>query len=301
MKIYNEEQIESLGIENKQIMHWVKEVFLCKQQSFLPHKISQTFNNGNNFYNTMPAIMPTIDSAGVKIVSRYAERTPSIKGDLLLYRYSDGEALALMDATWITKKRTGAVAALAVETFAKPDFENIAILGLGQAGRSFLEMFITNESNKNKTFKLMAYKNHAEETSAFLQKYGIKNIEICHNYKELIENSDVIVSALTVANNQIGEDEWFKEGVLVVPIHTRGFQNCDLFFDKVFADDKAHVEGFKYFNKFKSFSEIDKVLLGEIKGRETSAERILSYNIGIALHDIYLATKIYNMSSGLQK
>ncbi len=299
MKIYSEEQIESLGIENKQIMHWVKEAFLCKQQSFLPHKISQTFNNGNNFYNTMPAIMPTIDSAGVKIVSRYPERTPSIKGDLLLYRYSDGEALALMDATWITKKRTGAVAALAVETFAKPDFESIAILGLGQAGQSFLEMFITNESNKNKAFKLMAYKNHAERTSAFLQKYGIKNIEICHNYKELIENSDVIVSALTVANNQIGEDEWFKEGVLVVPIHTRGFQNCDLFFDKVFADDKAHVEGFKYFNKFKSFNEIDKVLLGEIKGREATVERILSYNIGIALHDIYLAKKIYNIHNEL--
>ncbi|HZH87973.1 MAG TPA: hypothetical protein VFD78_02235 [Chitinophagaceae bacterium] len=296
MKIYSEEQIESLGIENKQIMHWVKEAFLCKQQSFLPHKISQTFNNGNNFYNTMPAIMPTIDSAGVKIVSRYPERTPSIKGDLLLYRYSDGQALALMDATWITKKRTGAVAALAVETFAQPDFESIAVLGLGQAGRSFLEMFITNENNKNKTFKLMSYKNHAEEASIFLRRHGVKNIKICYNYKELIQDSDVIVSALTVANNQIGEDEWFKKGVLVVPIHTRGFQNCDLFFNKIFADDEAHVEDFKYFSQFKTFGEIDKVLLGEMKGRESDDERILSYNIGIALHDIYLAKKIYNLS-----
>lgn len=296
MKVYSEEYIESLNIENKQIIYWVKEAFLCKQQSFLPHKISQTFNDGNNFYNTMPAIMPTIDSAGVKVVSRYLERTPSIKGDLLLYRYSDGQALALMDATWITKKRTGAVAALAVETFAKPNFESIAVLGLGQAGRSFLEMFITNENNKNKLFKLMSYKNHAEETSIFLQEHNVRNIKICYNYKELIQDSDVIVSALTVANNQIGEDEWFKQGVLVVPIHTRGFQNCDIFFNKIFADDEGHVEGFKYFSRFKSFGEIDKVLLGEIKGRESNDERILSYNIGIALHDIYLARKIYNLS-----
>ena len=28
----------------------------------------------------------------------------------------------------------------------------------------------------------------------------------------------------------------------VIPVHTRGFQNCDLFFDKVFADDTDHVK-----------------------------------------------------------
>ena len=96
--------------------------------------------------------------------------------------------------------------------------------------------------------------------------------------------------------NQLGKDEWFKEGVLVVPIHTRGFQNCDLFFDKVFADDTSHVDGFKYFKQFKKFSEFDKVLHKEVVGRENDKERILSYNIGIALHDIYIAKKIFNLS-----
>ena len=32
----------------------------------------------------------------------------------------------------------------------------------------------------------------------------------------------------------------------------------------------------------------------EIKGREDNQERILSYNIGIALHDLYFAKMIYN-------
>ena len=35
----------------------------------------------------------------------------------------------------------------------------------------------------------------------------------------------------------------------MVPVHTRGFSNCDLFFDKVFADDYGHVKHFKYFDK----------------------------------------------------
>src|SRR5690606_36568570 len=116
---------------------------------------------------------------GVKIVSRYPDRSPSIMGVLLLCKYSTGEPLALMDATWITAKRTGAVAALAVKTFSKRNFESIAVIGLGQTGRSFLEMFLVDPENKNKKFKLKEYKNHAELTRDWVIEKGVKNIEIC--------------------------------------------------------------------------------------------------------------------------
>jgi ornithine cyclodeaminase/alanine dehydrogenase-like protein (mu-crystallin family) len=66
-------------------------------------------------------------------------------------------------------------------------------------------------------------------------------------------------------------------------------------FDKVYADDTAHVCGFKYFDKFKQFGEIQDVIDGKIKGRESDKERILSYNIGLGLHDIVYATKIYDV------
>jgi ornithine cyclodeaminase len=80
-----------------------------------------------------------------------------------------------------------------------------------------------------------------------------------------------------------------------VPIHTRGFQNCDTTFDKVFADDTGHVQGFKYFNQFKHFAEISDVLKGENIGRSSDDERILSYNIGLGLHDVYFASKIIEL------
>jgi ornithine cyclodeaminase/alanine dehydrogenase-like protein (mu-crystallin family) len=291
----SKQEIINLNIKNSDIKKWVKEAFLSKKYSNLPHKISQTFNDGKNFYNTMPAIMPTIDSAGVKIVSRYSERKPTIKGDILLYSLGGGELLSVMDATWITSKRTGAVASLAVETFAKKDYKSIAIIGLGETGKSFLDMFIAKEENKNKHIKLMEYKDRANAVNKYLNSKGIHNISICSTYEELIKDSDVIVSAVTVAESEFGKDEWFKKGCLVVPIHTRGFQNCDLFFDKVFADDTSHVEGFKHFNRFNKFNEIDRVLHKDIIGRENDDERILSYNIGIALHDIYIARKIYNL------
>ena len=297
MILLDNEKIQQLNVDNKDILQWVKEAFLSKEESLLPHKISITFDEGKKFYNTMPTIMPSIESAGVKIVSRYPSRHPSIQGHILLYDLKDGTPLSMMDATWITAKRTGAVAYLALKTFTKKNYNSIAIMGFGQTGQAFLEMFTTEEKNKSKQIKLLKYRDHANKIAEQLKNSGFYNVEICDTYQELIEDSDVVVSAVTYADKEFGKDEWFKEGVLVIPIHTRWFQNCDLFFDKIFADDVEHVKDFKYFNKFKSFGEIDQVLKKKIIGRSSPKERILSYNIGIALHDIYIARKIYDIAN----
>ena len=111
----------------------------------------------------------------------------------------------------------------------------------------------------------------------------------------LVKGADVVISGVTVAKEDYCNDEDFDEGVLVVPIHTLGFTNCDLFFDKVYADDYGHVCHFKNFDKFKKFAEMHDVLSGEKPGREDDKERILAYNIGISLHDINYAAHIYEM------
>jgi len=294
MKIVEQALINSLNIKDSEIFEWVKRAFLSKTNSILPHKISITFDDRTKFYNTMPTVMPEISSAGVKIVSRYPERHPSIQGHILLYELQNGLPLAMLDATWITAKRTGAVAYLAMKTFVKNDYETIAVMGLGQTGQAFLDMLMIDNDNFFKHIKLLEHKGQAKKQKEYLLQQGFKNITICSTYEEIIKDSDVVVSAITFTDKVIGKDEWFKEGVLVIPIHTRGFQNCDLFFDRVFADDTEHVEDFKYFDKFKYFSEFDKVLKGEDIGRSNDKERILSYNIGIALHDIYIARMVYN-------
>ena len=90
----------------------------------------------------------------------------------------------------------------------------------------------------------------------------------------------------------------------MIPVHVRGFQNCDLFFDKVFGDDTSQIQKFKYFNQFHEYDEIHHVLQGKNPGRTSDDERILSYNYGIALHDIVFASKIYekalSSSSGFE-
>lgn len=294
MKIITRKDIEEQELLTPaHCLAWVREAFAQKKSARLPHKISITYGEGN-FMNTMPCMVPDMGVYGVKVVSRYPGRVPAIAGDILLYK-NDGELLALMDGSAITSWRTGAVAALAVEIFAKSDFREIGVMGLGETAKCTLMCLSEIFAERPLTLHLLRYKDQAEKVKAYLSAVpSAWNIDIVETAEALVRRSDVVISCITYARELIAPDDAFRPGCLVVPVHTRGFQNCDLFFDKVYGDDTSHIEGFKYFRYFKRFAEMPSVLDGTAEGRSNDEERILSYNIGIALHDIVCAKHIYD-------
>jgi len=294
MKVIDFDLIKGLNISPETCVEWVENAFRIKYESKLPSKISMKIDS-KIFFNTMPVYIPEQDRFGVKIVSRYPERKPSLEADILLYDTSSGDALALMDASWITAMRTGAVAALTVHELKSSNAIEYAFLGLGNTARATLLCLLPLLNGQQIHIRLLAYKGQEILFKERFSEYDNLTFSFYDSAEELVKGADVVVSCVTVATELIASDDAYKEGVLVVPVHTRGFQNCDLFFDKVFADDTGHVKDFQYFSHFKRFNEFSRVLLGDDPGRETDQERILVYNIGIALHDIYYAGKIYSM------
>lgn len=206
-----------------------------------------------------------------------------------------GEFLALMDGTWITAMRTGAVAAHSVLLFAKNNFSVIGMMGLGNTARAALLVLTEKIKDREITVKLLKYKGQEESFAERFSEYKDLKFVYVDTAEEMVRGSDVVISGATYLPEDVCPDECFAEGVLVVPIHTLGFTNCDLFFDKVFADDLGHVCHFKNFNKFKQFAEVCDVVNGIKPGRENGAERILTYNIGVSIHDIHFAASIYEM------
>ncbi|MDD6652018.1 MAG: hypothetical protein PUE49_07470 [Eggerthellales bacterium] len=297
MKFITHQDIVDLNIAPNQWYDWAEYVLQHKYEFVMPSKISLHFND-SSYYNTMPSIIPGADAMGTKMVNRYMGRTPSLESHLLLYRYSDGEFLSLMDANMITAMRTGASAVHAMQTFANPDFHEVGMMGFGNIGISVLEVFCDHFKDKDLKVKLLRYKDHAEKMVQRFGHYDNIDFQIVDTYEEIIRDSDVVVSSITFTDQLLGQDEWFKPGVLVLPVHLRGFQNCDLFFDKVYGDHEGQVSGFKYFDKFKSFAEVSEVLNGTKPGRESADERIIVYNVGMSIHDVYAARQIYDLSEG---
>lgn len=298
MKIIDTHEIESLNITPSMCVKWAEEGLKIKYKSIMPPKAAIHMPGSLDFFMTMPCLLPPeYGRFGCKNASRFSCSHPSVKSYMMLCDSHNGDFLSLINCDWITSWRTGATAALAIMTFRKSDARIYSFMGLGCAGKAALECFLDVTRNEDKTVRLLRYKNHAEDTiNEVSGRYDNVRFEICDTITELIDGADVVVSAITQAPGLLVEDvTLFKPGILLVPIHTRGFQNCDRIFDKIFGDDTGQISGFQYFNEFKSFEEFSKVVLGEVKGRENNEERIIAYNIGLGLHDVYFAYKIESL------
>lgn len=275
----------------------VKDSFIRQSEFLLPPKISIKYGE-SDFFNTMPCVMLNDGVAGVKVVSRHLGRTPTLTAKILLFDSSTGDALALLDGDYITVLRTGAVAALATETFAVKGYSRVGIWGLGNTAYAAFDVLVHNRKNSAKVLDvfLLRYKNQAEKFIECFSHIDDVNFHICETYEEIAKNSQVLISCVSDMNKLFCNAEIYPAGILIVPVQSKGFQNCDLVFDKIFSDYTEQIKGFKYFSQFSKLNycgELTDVLNGKIEGRTSNAERILSYNIGIAIHDLRFANEIY--------
>ncbi|MBR1389669.1 MAG: ornithine cyclodeaminase [Prevotella sp.] len=296
VSVISQASIDALNITLSDCVKWVEEGFLLKDEVQMPAKLS-VHPQGEDFITSMPCLLPERDGKkyfGVKIVSRIDGQQPTLQSNIYLYDALTGQLLALVDGDWITAMRTGAVAALAARTLQRKGVDTYSLIGLGNIARAVGLCLIDDNRERRITIRLMRYKDQAEQFIERFKDYPNVMFEIVNDKDEFVADADVLISCVTVATQLLfPNDQLFREGITVIPVHMRGFQNCDLFFDKVFGDDTAQIQGFRYFNQFRQYDELHHVLQGVNPGRTDDRERILSYNYGIALHDIVFASRIY--------
>lgn len=292
MKIITHEDILKLNIDYKELYSWIKDSFKKKDEAILPNKISIT-GDGGVFFNTMPSMIATDDVFGVKVVTRKYDRSPTIDSQIYLYDKNSYSIKAVLDGNYITTMRTACASVLAIDKLAKTDFNTISFMGLGLVSVSTLKMISEMFCDRKLNIKLLKYKNQHNEFIDKFKNYENLSFEVSENIEDLIKNSDVVISAITYADKNVSEYEWYKEGVLVLPVHVKGFSNIDKLFDKVFMDDFNNtkiIEGFEQIaNKF----ELTDMLNCKCEGRNSNLEKIISYNIGLSIHDIIFANNIY--------
>lgn len=87
---------------------------------------------GHATLNVMWAMIPALDVMGIK--SYPVVRTDVTQGSaltLVLYRWSTGQLLAVMDAESLSQRRTAAASAVATTLLARPDSAVLSIVGCG--------------------------------------------------------------------------------------------------------------------------------------------------------------------------
>lgn len=203
-----------------------------------------------------------------------------------------------MDGTYITAIRTAAVSGVAVKYLAPKQSEVLAIVGTGVQGK-YNALCITNALPSIK--KIRIYDKFEPSVKSFIAEVGPVlgekvTIEVTGSAEEAFSGADVVVAATAKLLEPVFFDKWVKPGALVLPIHTGGW-NPEILtaMDKVIVDDWNQFCSFTkaiYHPIPSPFAELGEVVAGKKPGRENDQERIIDFNVGLAIHDIVVATRV---------
>src|SRR5687768_6829949 len=132
------------------------------------------------------------------------------QGSVTLFSRETGELLALMNASAITAIRTAAVSAVATRLLARPEAQQLGIIGAGVQARTHLTALACVRSIKNAR---IAARNldHAQRLVSEMQQNFSFALEAVETNEQAVREADLIVTA-TSSLEPVIKKEWISPG-----------------------------------------------------------------------------------------
>lgn len=303
------QDILDIGLTDEEITAMTKEgmVAYSTNNAEMPAKIG-IHPLKDTLMHAMPANMMTLSSAGIKWGCCFPDNMPRFGYNqttctLILNDYQSGACIAFMDADYITRVRTAAVALLSCQKFAKQDFKTMGMIGCGIQGKQQVAMISRAYPQIEKIYIFDRFDSAMdaliEECSQYTDAEFIKS-----DWEGIARNCEVIFSAAyipAVPNPQI-KDEWlFKKGQTIIAsdCHTHYEDVSIKSADKYYCDSIEEHELFVTYGLYpQGLPEIDgetgEALAGVKPGRENDDEFIYINNVGMAVEDIVCARAFFD-------
>ncbi|MCJ8011838.1 ornithine cyclodeaminase family protein [Paenibacillus sp. KQZ6P-2] len=268
----------------------------------------------------MPAYVEELDATGIKIVSVFPKNIeigkPSVPAQMILMDGKTGEVCAIMDGTYLTQLRTGAVQGAATDILAREDAKIAVLFGTGgQAGTQLEAMLNVRDLEEVRVFDINfeRAKQFAAEMQQEFAHFNTRIIAV-EDGNEAVKDADIITT-VTTSRRPVFDGTLVKKGVHVngVGAYTPEMQELPETIvqqaDKVIFDTKEGVlaeagdfiipmqKGIVSEEDFEG--DLGQVILGEVKGRETEQEITLFKSVGTAVLDVVTAHQIYKKALAL--
>jgi ornithine cyclodeaminase/alanine dehydrogenase-like protein (mu-crystallin family) len=256
-------------------------------------RISQAFLNGSGYM-------------GFKAMNRAAGT--GMRYMAALYRIDSGELVALMDANWLTTRRTAATNALGTHLLAPPDEYSLGVIGAGVQARAFLEAYATLRPVE----RVVVYSPRQESREAFAaeiaDKFSIR-ADATSSAEGAARESPVTVLAMRAPREPVFEADWLSSGGHVTGLSSvraearevddAVWERCDL----VVVDDRGTVlqsgDGRSVTAAGRvdtsSLPELFQLAAGEV-GRTSLDQRTMFKSAGNAMQDVAVAVGAYKLA-----
>ncbi len=270
----------------------------------------------NGHFNVLRGYVAPLGLAGVKIVGdfvgNYRRGLPSEMALLNLFDPRTGMPVAVIDATWITDARTGAVTAIGAKHLAR---KGARVLGhVGARGTAYWNVRLLD-----RLFGFAEIRVHSrrpESRDAFAERLARdlgKRVVATADWESCVRGADIVVEASRLERPEpLLKTGWIARGTFVVPYGTMSAVEDSLtdIMDKMVVDDwgqaragpfgalRRHVDSGKL-SEGTLHAELGEIVAGRKPGRERDDETILFWHRGLSLSDIALGAALLEKAKAL--
>jgi len=283
-------------------------------KSIVPLRINIGVQKAQGQSLFMPAYVEEQNALGIKIVSIFPENIergkPSTLGKMILLDNQTGDVCCIIDGTYLTQLRTGALQGVATDILARKNAKIAVLFGTGGQAATQLEAMLHVRdleeikvigTNFARTELFVA--TMKKEFSKFNTKISAISDADCS-----IKEADIITT-ITTSNKPVFNGTLVKKGAHIngIGAYTPQMQELPEILvqgaDKIVFDTKDGVlaeagdiliplqAGLITNADFQG--ELGEIILGHVKGRETEQEITIFKAVGTAVIDVIMARKIY--------
>lgn len=279
-----------------------KELYLGK--AMLPERTTLMLKNGS--ISQMSAYLEETKIAITKVFGIFPNNVkynlPTTVATLLVYDLETGKVTAVMDATYLTAIRTGAVSGVATKYLARKDSKKVGIIGCGVQGRT--QLWAVKEVRDIE--KVYAYDKIENAKRAFADEMSKKlgvDVAPVNSPVDAVKDSDIIITATTSADPVV-KGEWVREGAHINAIgsyypHARELDTETIVKSKVVVDLKraALEEAGDIIIPIKEgaitekhiYAELGEIVTHKKPGRTNNKEITIFKAVGLAIQDAAVA------------
>lgn len=313
MIILNQEEITSFYTMEDAIED-VRATLIAKVQNKVqsPHRTVLEFPEDSATSIYMPSADLENNYATVKIVTIFpnnpSQGLPTTQGIIILTSTENGKHLSVMNASYLTRLRTGAMTALATDALAKKEAKTLTVVGTG--GMAFEQVLgvvaireITDIILFNRT------KEKAVQFANRLKEFGVNaTITIANEVNEAVSRADIVCCA-TKSTIPVFNGEYLKPGAHVNGVgsylpHMHEIDHTTITnASKIVVDDlhgakdeagelmNANQIGIWSFDEV--YGELESLVSGQKMGRENEEEITFFKSVGASYYDLAVAKGVY--------
>jgi alanine dehydrogenase len=230
---------------------------------------------------------------------------PTIQGVIVLYDAKNGRALAVLDSTEITIKRTAAATAVAAKYLARTNSSVATICGCGEQGHAQLRALSLTRPLR-KVFAFDVDPNASLRLAAQLSREFQIDTEPVRSLPGALQSSDVVVTC-TPATEFFVQRENIAAGTFIAAVgaddsHKQEIDPALLSSAKVVADnleqvcaigDTHHAIAAGLMRKEDVYADLSEIVMDRKPGRTSDDEITIFDSTGVAFEDAAAATLVY--------